>query len=126
MSAASMLSNSILQLLVRLQCVINRAVTAVADSPPLQVMKLHAGHDPSWISFGPSGRGQQGEHNELGPNENSGQLQITVQAGRRFVANGVIAVQQLWQVSSAASHTHPAPASHAMMHTSSTASSCTC
>ena len=43
---------------------------------------------------------------ELGPDETSGQLQIAVQAGRQFVAAGVIRVQELWQVGTAASHTH--------------------
>ena len=63
--------------------------------------KLHAGHEPSWVSIDQTGGGQEGEYIELGPDETHGQLRITVQAGMRFVAGGVIAMQQLWQVSSA-------------------------
>lgn len=63
------------------------------------VGSLLAGHNPSWIAFGPTGRGQEGEHMEFGAEEASSHMQITVQAGRRFVAEGVVAVQELWQVS---------------------------
>lgn len=63
--------------------------------------KLHAGHEPSWVSSDQTGGEQEGEYIELGPDETHGQLRITVQAGMRFVAGGVIAMQQLWQVSSA-------------------------
>lgn len=70
---------------------------------------LHAGHEPSWVSFAPSGRGQEGGYLELGPDHTCGQLQITVQAGRRFVASGIVAVQELWQVGTAASPTHATP-----------------
>ena len=67
------------------------------------MVKLHAGHEPSWVSFDPAGRGQEGEYIELGPDETHGQLQITVQAGRRCAAGAVIPLQQLWQVSSVSS-----------------------
>ena len=36
---------------------------------------------------------------EFGADEGQKQLQITVQTGRQFIAGGIIAVQELWQVS---------------------------
>lgn len=76
---------------------------------------LHAGHEPTWISFDPSGQGQEGGHIELGPDESSGQLQLTVQAGRRFVAGGVIAVQDLWQVGRGGRFPPPLPSPSPLM-----------
>ncbi|KAL3146190.1 hypothetical protein ABBQ32_002896 [Trebouxia sp. C0010 RCD-2024] len=67
------------------------------------------GHEPSWVLFDSSGRGPEGGYLELGPDHTNGQLQITVQAGRCFVAGGTIAVQELWQVDSAALPTHATP-----------------
>ncbi|KAL3157276.1 hypothetical protein ABBQ38_001509 [Trebouxia sp. C0009 RCD-2024] len=75
----------------------------------LSVLLQARGHEPSWVSFAPSGRGQEGGYLELGPDHTCGQLQITVQAGRRFVASGIVAVQELWQVGTAASPTHATP-----------------
>lgn len=71
------------------------------SAEPSSVVLQARGHEPTWISFDPSGQGQEGGHIELGPDESSGQLQLTVQAGRRFVAGGVIAVQDLWQLAEA-------------------------
>lgn len=71
------------------------------------VVHLCTGHEPSWVSFDPSGHSQGlGGYVELGPNETHGQLQITLQSGRRFIAGAAIAMQQLWQVSCVAPHTH--------------------
>ena len=69
------------------------------------VVCVCTGHDPLWVSFDPSGHSQGGGYIELGPDETHGQLQITLQSGRRFVAGGATAIQQLWQVSCASMHT---------------------
>ena len=58
-----------------------------------------AGHQPSQILIGPNGRGQEGGHIEFGPDETNGTLQISLQAGKRFIARGTVPVQDLWQVS---------------------------
>lgn len=58
-----------------------------------------AGHEPSLITFGSSGRGQKGGYIEFGPDETRGRLEIIVQSGSRTVAGGVISVEELWQVS---------------------------
>lgn len=69
-----------------------------AGQGQLSVVLQASGHEPSWINFGPSGRGHKGGHIEFGPNETSGHLQISVHSGTHFVAGGVISVEQLWQL----------------------------
>ncbi len=64
-----------------------------------------AGHEPSLVTFGSSGRGQEGGYIEFGPDETWGRLEIIVQSGSRIVAGGVISVEELWQVNMLIHHT---------------------
>jgi len=57
-----------------------------------------AGHEPSLVTFGSSGRGQEGGYIEFGPDETRGRLEVIVQSGSRTVAGGIISVDELWQV----------------------------
>ncbi|KAL0019688.1 hypothetical protein WJX79_007916, partial [Trebouxia sp. C0005] len=58
-------------------------------------------HEPSLVTFGSNGRGQDGGYIEFDPDETRGRLEIIVQSGSRTVAGGVIPVEELWQLAKA-------------------------
>ncbi|KAL0049263.1 hypothetical protein WJX82_009993 [Trebouxia sp. C0006] len=78
-----------------------KSLFGLQQSGQLKVVLQAPGHEPSLVTFGSSGRGQEGGFIEFGPDETRGRLEVIVQSGSRTVAGGIISVDELWQLAKA-------------------------
>ncbi|KAA6421600.1 MAG: hypothetical protein FRX49_08543 [Trebouxia sp. A1-2] len=78
-----------------------KSLFGLQQSGQLKVVLQASGHEPSLVTFGSNGRGQDGGYIEFDPDETRGRLEIIVQSGSRTVAGGVIPVEELWQLAKA-------------------------